>query len=242
MQQHTSEGKRHAWIQRGLFVPVPANTQVYHDLYTVHSKNPLMSQAYQAWAEEISPVGATQHGHQFRRITDPSLLSAARLSYSNIGLFISQYELDNSMFELIQLEPSRAAYRPRFPIARQAQITVDNVLDGSNVDLDQPLYELEQHDLTRVADYDDALEFSTSQVPRPTLLFVSQQFHPRWRASSGGESLKTVVVNGLYQGVVVPPGTGRISLEFAPYTRWMWFPQFLFAGASLWIVYRRLRR
>ena len=75
-----------------------------------------------------------------------------------------------------------------------------------------------------------------------TVLFVSQQHHPLWSATSGGKQLRTVRVNQLYQGVLVPPGTTEVELRFLPNVRWMWVSQALIAGAAALLIVRRMRR
>ncbi|MGH7197319.1 MAG: hypothetical protein ACREH5_01065, partial [Candidatus Omnitrophota bacterium] len=63
-------------------------------------------------------------------------------------------------------------------------------------------------------------------------------FHPSWRARAKGFTLPTVKVNNFYQGVRIPPETSEVTLEFKPFVRWMWLPQFLFLGAGgAWLLY-----
>jgi hypothetical protein len=51
-----------------------------------------------------------------------------------------------------------------------------------------------------------------------------------------------VVVDGFYQGVIVPPDTGTLELSFRPFIRWAWVPQALFVLAfGLGLARDRLR-
>lgn len=59
-------------------------------------------------------------------------------------------------------------------------------------------------------------ELEIEPVDRPRLLATSQPWPEGWRASIGGRPAETVVVNGAFLGVVLPPGTDRLSLRFRP--------------------------
>lgn len=50
----------------------------------------------------------------------------------------------------------------------------------------------------------------------PALLVLSDSFYPGWRASVTGAPAPIKVVNGLFRGVVVPPGEQRVIFTFAP--------------------------
>jgi hypothetical protein len=100
---------------------------------------------------------------------------------------------------------------------------------------------------TRAAD--DRLEFATSVSDAPTILLVSQQFHPQWRArgrkGSAEIALETFAVDDFWQGVKLPPGTREVALEFRPWVRFAWIPQLLFslaaAGLAAAAILRRQR-
>jgi len=53
----------------------------------------------------------------------------------------------------------------------------------------------------------------------PALLVLSDSFYPGWRATVNGAPTPIKAVNGLFRGVVVPPGEQRVIFTFAP-TDW----------------------
>jgi hypothetical protein len=75
--------------------------------------------------------------------------------------------------------------------------------------------------------------------PEETLLFVSQQYHPAWRATADRRPLRTVQVNRFYQGVIVPPMTTEVELSFCPFVLWSWVPQIFFAASAALLLLRQ---
>jgi arabinofuranan 3-O-arabinosyltransferase len=59
----------------------------------------------------------------------------------------------------------------------------------------------------------------------PNLLRTAIPVYPGWRATLDGRDLELVSVDAAFIGVVVPPGSGEVQLDFTP--RWFW------AGALL---------
>ena len=85
---------------------------------------------------------------------------------------------------------------------------------------------------------DDFMRFKITPVKQETLLFVSQQYHPHWRASGKGTPLPTVIVKDFYLGAIIPPEVGEVDFEFRPFARWSWIPQALYSvlGVGLLII------
>lgn len=50
-----------------------------------------------------------------------------------------------------------------------------------------------------------------------SLLFISQTYHPRWKAKMDGFNVPIEQVNGMFTGIIVPAGQHRIELEFNPW-------------------------
>jgi hypothetical protein len=50
----------------------------------------------------------------------------------------------------------------------------------------------------------------------PGLLFVSQSYHPGWRATANGQETEVLRTNGAFQGIQVPAGRSRVELRFDP--------------------------
>ena len=91
----------------------------------------------------------------------------------------------------------------------------------------------------------DFQKIEVTASPDETLLFLSQQYHRAWRATSHQRLLRTVTVNGFYQGIVLPPFTDEVELLFRPFVLWSWVPQLLFVAAGVSLLLRarwRIRR
>ena len=97
--------------------------------------------------------------------------------------------------------------------------------------------------LDRSVEQDDFASFATSDSAHDTLLFLSRQHHPHWTARSGEKPLETVLVNGFYLGVIVPPHTPAVEIAFEPWTRWMWIVHVLIGlGAIVLLLDRFVRK
>ncbi|MCP1831711.1 FtsH-binding integral membrane protein [Bradyrhizobium sp. USDA 4532] len=53
-------------------------------------------------------------------------------------------------------------------------------------------------------------------APAPSLLFVSESYHPGWQARVNGVRTDLLRTNGAFQGVVVPAGLSVVELSFEP--------------------------
>ena len=87
---------------------------------------------------------------------------------------------------------------------------------------------------------DDFQKIQVTASPEETLLFVSQQYHPAWRATAAQRLLRTVPVNQFYQGVIIPPMTSEVDLSFRPFVLWSWLPQLFFAAGAALLLIRQL--
>jgi hypothetical protein len=63
--------------------------------------------------------------------------------------------------------------------------------------------------------------------------------------SHGWQAAQTVELNGVFQGVLLPPETRRVRLDFKPLARYAWIAHvfwlllLLLAGVKSWQGYRR---
>ena len=61
----------------------------------------------------------------------------------------------------------------------------------------------------------DRIVFEVDAAAR-RLLFVSQSFHPGWRATVNGTEAVVLRTNGAFQGIIVPAGRSVVELRFEP--------------------------
>ena len=94
-------------------------------------------------------------------------------------------------------------------------------------------------------DQGDLLEFDM-QGGQASLLILSQKFHRDWHAqaltSAGWTQAKSVSVNGVFQGVLLPEGTQKLQLEFKPFVRFAWIAHVFWLLVLMVCSFQRLRR
>jgi uncharacterized membrane protein YfhO len=77
------------------------------------------------------------------------------------------------------------------------------------------------------------------------LLVLSENYYPGWRAAVNGRPAEIYKVDGALRGVVVPPGSSRVTLDYAPASVYLGGVLTLatFLGvAAAWFYGRRNRR
>lgn len=79
--------------------------------------------------------------------------------------------------------------------------------------------------ILKISDRGDTYQL-TNPYQHAAIIIMNHVFHPSWHAFSIQDNrviaLETVVINQVYQGVIVPEGVTHITLEFTPWSRWMW--------------------
>lgn len=56
-----------------------------------------------------------------------------------------------------------------------------------------------------------------AMADQESMLFISQTYHPEWKAKLNGFDISIEQINGMFCGIIVPPGSHRIDLEFNPW-------------------------
>lgn len=99
--------------------------------------------------------------------------------------------------------------------------------------------------LAKVRDEGDSAEFELA-ADGPALLFLSQRFDRDWNAtvlaSAGWETAKTLLVNGVFQGVLLPEGARRVRMQFQPLVRHAWVAHVFWLLLATVVCVRMLRR
>ncbi len=236
--RRTAPRARYAWVGRDPRPTFAANREVLHGLHSVHSYDPLFPERYARWSR---PLGArTDHGGRtFATIPDARRVDVARLSEGGVRLVLSREVLAVPGLRELGSEAGVHFYELLGAAPLEAWIP-----DGSFVLEDEararivPGFGRTAEGVERAPGVEERIELALTPRAQPGLLWLSQQFHPQWRARAGSERLTCVLVDDFYQGVLVPAGTERIVLEFRPWARWAWVPQVLFALAALGLAIR----
>ncbi len=253
IRDNLEPGYRFAWVDDrplklqaadngGIALPLPANQEIYHGFHSVHTYNSLSPQRYQDWAGRISAIGTRQLGRVFRSIWPSPKMYGPDLELAGLQLLLcpSGYVPDPERFEAV---PGTIVFRAKARPLLEAQLPLDAELTGDEPWLDGVLGH-EHWPVSRTSTGDDALVFDVTSRDEPSLLFVSQAYHPGWHAFANGSELATVPINDFYQGVRVPARTETVELRFLPFVRWSWVPQlgFLIGFAALGLAARHARR
>lgn len=230
---------------------LPPNQESILGLSSIHSFNSLSSRAYQDWVLRLSEVGARTYGRQFRKIPTDAKLDGDELGYAGVGLIVGEMELHAKCLTEIEEVGGVRLYATKEAPVMEAQIESFELvgkggkggpLGVGGANIHGPMSTQNRLPLVRGESHDDRVRFKTTPAPSQTLLFLSQQHHPQWIARSKDRRLPTVAVNGFYQGVLLPPGTEAVELEFSPFAVWSWVPQVLFVAGGAGAVLVALRR
>lgn len=233
IRQETAGGLRYALVGFEDDWLLPSNQEMMLGLRSIQTYDPLASRAYRAWVPRISETGMRLSGRQFRKIASGSRLDRDEVELAGIGLFVSAIPLlSRRLADAGEVDGVRL-YRTREKPALEAQVESFEDLGTDGARLAAPLSTQRRLAVERTEEHDDFLRFRLTPSEAATLLFVSQQFHPRWKARCASGALSTVAINGFWQGVLVPPGTEEVVLRFEPFSLWSWIPQAFFALAAL---------
>jgi hypothetical protein len=241
LRRETRDGSRYALVgEPGRLLP--SNQEQLLGLRSIHTYDSLSPRAYQAWARRASQTGTQLYGRHFRSLAAPHDLASPALDAAGVAVWVAPQGLrpDKRGEQLAPLGRG-GVYRAHERPILEAQLARFETA-GGEVRLGGLLRELPRLPVRRSLDQGDRLSFEVSPTPERTLLFVSQQHHPHWRAFADGVELASVPVDGLFLGVLLPPGTRSVELRFLPNARLAWLPQAAFAALFAAAGLRRWRR
>jgi uncharacterized membrane protein YfhO len=80
-------------------------------------------------------------------------------------------------------------------------------------------------------EYDD-LEFEYSSNEKEFLV-IADSWHPNWKARVNGENIPIIKTNGVFKGILLPPGEGTVNLFFdnTPYWTGVW------VSIASWVIF-----
>jgi hypothetical protein len=230
IKAHAPDGDRFAIADSSIAV-LPPNEEVLFGLNSVNSYDSLSSRRYQELVGHWSAVGTRTYGRHFRFLDIGQALADQGFLFSGVHLILSAHPLVADQLTLaaevngIKLyetvtAPVDLLQTPRFKFSNAGEAAIDPSA-GAVI--------LQSH---RVEMINDFQKIEVTASPEETLLFLSQQYHRAWRARAGKQLLRTVLVNRFYQGVIVPPNTSEVDLNFRPFALWSWLPQAFFATSG----------
>ena len=230
--RETSDGScRYACVSP--MTALPPNEEGLFGICSIHCYDPLMSRRFQRVVKTWSKAEVNGDGRVYQCLDRDSLADKAEdLSMAGVKYLVTEEPLTVPWVEPAGKVDHFFIYRNRSPLRMRFQtdaFKLDNRqaarLTTAATPNDRPV--------DCVANSSDRMRLSTAALNDDSLLFLSQQYHDYWLASCNGRQLKTVIVNDFYQGVILPPGTEQVELQFLPWARWSWIPQLGFAVLGL---------
>lgn len=214
-------GSRYAAAAPGLSVLQP-NLNAGLGLASVHSYNSLSSRRYHTLIKSLG--GEMQTYGRWNGAISPDY-NSAMFWMSNISLMLSPMKLTHENLAYLGEKSGVHLQKVISRMGDSLQVIYPQtspVVDGLHIE-DPRL--LPRHIPTKLLDQGDLLEFEVTPGA-PSVLFLSQKFHRDWKAQafdqSGWVPAKTTVINGVFQGVLLPQNAQRVRLEFKPYARYAW--------------------
>lgn len=235
LQQLLSDGSRYAVLKSAEdFMPANMNAQMF--LRSVHTYDSLSPVRYQDLIRRLGGESAS-YGRTNRAI-DADSIGTTDFMLSNIGAVVTRQPISSP---LVQLEGSfnglsvysvkdRWGAFVRVPMALVKQV-------GDAVTLpDSPA--ITTHAASLVSDRGDTLELALrDNLEAQSVLVMSQSYNPRWdmqvRVHGTWAHATAVLVNGAYQGVLLPAQADAVSAAFRPWIRWAWLGHAAFGAIAL---------
>ena len=241
IKEHLANGQRLAWVGERV---IPANQEILLGIASIHSYNSLSSRFFQDWAGNFNARARDVYGRQFSEITHIADSSRAMICQANIGLLISRQPLDlnfvkrldtpgelflyqtdcdgsDGLLAAYRLAPNAYAGETALPLSRLLPKDAGTSRVGHTVN----------------SHYDDLIELTLDTPGDERLVLVRQQYHAAWKAYAAGRELRTLRVDGIYLGVVIPPGVVAVKLVFRPYVWWAWIPEVLYLLVFLGMLF-----
>jgi hypothetical protein len=241
LRQETREGTRYAIFDPNPTRLLPSNQEALVDLRSIHSYNSLSAVNFQQLTQQLSTTGTVTYGRLFSRLDSVEKLDDAAFTYTGVQVLVSRQALQTKRFqELTTIEGIRL-YKSRTRPLLEAQITTFKSSPDGQVVLSGTLEEQPRLGVERTSGFDEFLKFRVTPSTNHTLLFVSQQYHPHWQAATKNQTLRTVLINNFYLGVIIPPYTDQVEIDFRPFVRWGWIPQVFFLLLGLLFLIQRTR-
>lgn len=222
IRDELSLGGRYAIANPGLPV-LPPNLNASLGLESVHNSNSMASRRYQTWLEAMNEGKEWKGGRNSSLSPD---YGGAVFWMSNISVVLAPAKLTHDNLTYLKKEGEVYFYRVISRMGDSLQTISPYQLNPNDNDLDMGDLRLSaKHSPVKRLDKGDLLEFDLVAGPQ-SVFTLSQKYHRDWQAQvleqSVWRSAKTVVINGVFQGVLLPPNTQKIRLEFKPYVRFAW--------------------
>ena len=224
MRVNLPTGSRFAVAAPGLSI-LPPNLNAGLGIASVHSYNSLSSRRYHTLIKALG--GEMQTYGRWNGAISPDY-NSAMFWMSNISLMLSPTKLTHKNLEYLGVVSGVYLYKVISRMGNSLQIIPSASSGADGLQMVDPRL-LPRHVPSKQLDQGDLLEFEVKPGV-PSVLVLSQKFHRDWQAQvfnqTGWVPAKTTVINGVFQGVLLPQDVQRVRLEFKTYARYAWIAHF----------------
>lgn len=204
---------------------------------TVHTYNSMATLSqYRSFAKAMNEQDPF---HLMRHSLSPDYDSTI-FWMSDIGVVLSKQELSHGALSYLGKINDVFLYKNNERMGRSIQTSQYEIINGNA--LVQDPRRNGYRAVQKTHDHGDILEYKMGASGKESLLVLSQQYNKYWRAYAGGKQVDTCPVNGVFQGVRVPPRTGEVTLKFCPWSRYAYIGHIFFFGAILVLIYTIIKR
>ena len=231
------------YAKAGSVCVLPSNQEALLKINSIHSYDSLSSLNYQRLALKLSEIGTTTLGRYFNTIDWNEKLCQGTFSLLGVGCVLSTENLDENKLKKTAEINGINIFKTLSPAILEAQI--QNYHRGKTdkeIKITGILEEYNKVKVEKVLSFDDYKHFKVNPYSKETVLFLSQQFHPQWKAFNKNDRLKTVIVNDFFEGVIIPPYVDEVILEFKPTVLWSWVPQVLFLMIGFGLLFFKVMK
>ncbi len=242
MQVNLPKNSRYAIINNNSSI-LPPNLNVMFGLNSIHTYNSLSSRRYHSLINALGGNVLTYGRHNIFISPD---YNSSLFFVSNIGLILSQNEIYNRNLEYIGEESGFHFYKVISRMGDNLQVIP---LQTHNMDSEDfevtDIQSLQKYSSSKELDQGDLLEFNVTPGI-PSVLILSQKFHPDWRAEvrlkTGWIAAKTIIVNGIFQGISLPKNTYQVRLQFKQFVSYAWVGHIFWFLLLIFLVFKFLQR
>lgn len=203
-------------------VALPPNYNASVGLASIHTYDSLSSWRYRALIESLGGKVATLG--RLNTTINPDF-DGPTFWMSDIALVLSAEELRDRNLAYLGKFGGVRLYKVNSHMGCCLQIFTTQSSADDGIEIDDPR-KLPASRPLEISNKGDLLEFDLDIASRPSLFILGQKFHRDWRAHvltpSGWTEARTVPVDRVFEGVLLPSGAQRLRLEFVPFVRLAW--------------------
>lgn len=242
IQANLPKSSRYALIAPNLSILSP-NLNSMFGLDSIHSYNSLSSRRYHLLINALGGKMIAYGRHNY--VISPDY-NSAMFWMSNVGLVLSPNTLSNQNLEYLGEESGYHFYKVISRMGESLQIIPlqTQTLNSENLEVED-IWLLKTYTPFKELDQGDFLDFKVMSG-LPSILILSQKFHRDWQAQvrvkSGWIPAKTITINGVFQGIVLPKDVYQVRLEFKQFASYTWVGHIFWFFLLIFLVFSILQK